>query len=56
MLKQFGRGDGQIAIHGTNAPKALGTDVSHGCIRVSNAGITKMAKILPQGVPVEIRA
>lgn len=56
VLTQFGRGDGQIGIHGTNQPGALGTQASHGCIRVSNAGITKLAKSLPQGVPVDIRA
>ena len=56
VLTQFGRGDGQIGIHGTNQPSALGTQVSHGCIRVANAGITKLAKTLPQGVPVDIRA
>ncbi len=56
VLTQFGRGDGQIGIHGTNQPGALGTQASHGCIRVSNTGITKLAKSLPQGVPVDIRA
>jgi lipoprotein-anchoring transpeptidase ErfK/SrfK len=56
VLTQFGRGDGQVGIHGTNQPGALGTKASHGCIRVANAGITKLAKSLPQGVPVDIRA
>jgi lipoprotein-anchoring transpeptidase ErfK/SrfK len=56
VLTQFGRGDGQIGIHGTNQPNALGTQASHGCIRVSNTGITKLAKSLPQGVPVDIRS
>ncbi len=56
VLTRFGRGDGQIGIHGTNAPKALGTKASHGCIRVRNESITKLAKTLPQGVPVEIVA
>lgn len=55
VLQKFGRGDGQIGIHGTNAPGALGTAVSHGCVRVRNEGITKMAKLLPQGVPVDIQ-
>jgi lipoprotein-anchoring transpeptidase ErfK/SrfK len=55
-LENFGGGDGRIGIHGTNAPGSLGTAVSHGCIRVSNAGITKLAKTVPLGVPVEIRA
>ncbi len=54
VLLQFGKGDGQIGIHGTNQPKRLGTDVSHGCIRLSNAAITRLAGILPQGVPVRI--
>lgn len=56
VLQKFGRGDGQIGIHGTNAPKALGTAASHGCIRVRNISITKLAQTLPQGVPVEIVA
>jgi lipoprotein-anchoring transpeptidase ErfK/SrfK len=56
VLTKFGRGDGQIGIHGTNQPAALGTKASHGCVRVNNAGITKLAKSLPQGVPVDIRA
>jgi lipoprotein-anchoring transpeptidase ErfK/SrfK len=56
VLTKFGRGDGQIGIHGTNQPAALGTKASHGCVRVANAGITKLAKSLPQGVPVDIRA
>jgi lipoprotein-anchoring transpeptidase ErfK/SrfK len=56
VLTKFGRGDGQIGIHGTNQPKLLGTKVSHGCIRMRNAAITNLAQTLPQGVPVEIRA
>ncbi len=56
VLTKFGRGDGQIGIHGTNEPKQLGGAVSHGCVRLSNAAITKLAKLLPQGVPVTIHA
>ena len=56
MLQTFGRGDGQIGVHGTNEPTALGQSVSHGCIRVRNAAITLLAKTLPQGVPIEISA
>jgi lipoprotein-anchoring transpeptidase ErfK/SrfK len=55
VLTTFNGGDGVIGIHGTNDPAGLGHDVSHGCIRMSNAGITKLAAILPLGVPVEIR-
>lgn len=43
-----------IGIHGTNDPSALGTDVSHGCIRVDNSVITEMATTVPLGTPVRI--
>jgi lipoprotein-anchoring transpeptidase ErfK/SrfK len=56
VLLKFAGGDGVIGIHGTNDPSGLGKDVSHGCIRVSNEAIDKMAKTLPLGVPVEIVA
>ncbi len=57
VVFSFGAGgDGRLGIHGTNDPKRLGTAVSSGCIRVSNTGITKMAKTLPVGVPTFIVA
>lgn len=53
----FGAGDGQFAIHGTNDPSSVGRSVSHGCIRLNNDAITKLAETLPSsGVPVEIKA
>lgn len=55
VFYDFGGGDGQFGIHGTNEPSALGTDVSHGCIRMSNENITKLAGELPVGVPVEVK-
>ena len=55
VLHSFGGGDGTLGIHGTNDPSSLGRDVSHGCIRMSNAGITTLAETLPLGVPVEVR-
>ena len=54
VFYSFGGGPGQIGLHGTNEPERLGTDVSHGCIRISNAGITRLARILPLGTPVKI--
>lgn len=54
VLTSFAGGDGVIGIHGTNDPSSIGTDVSHGCIRMSNEGITRLAKVLPLGTPVEI--
>jgi lipoprotein-anchoring transpeptidase ErfK/SrfK len=50
----FGSGDGQFGIHGTNDPDGLGHDVGHGCIGMSDAGITTLAGLLPLGVPVAI--
>jgi lipoprotein-anchoring transpeptidase ErfK/SrfK len=54
VLENFGGGDGEIGIHGTNEPTSIGKNVSHGCIRMSNDNITKLAGMLPLGVPVQI--
>lgn len=54
VLTDFGGGDGQIGIHGTNAPDSIGRAVSHGCLRVDNEVITQMADLLPLGTPVTI--
>lgn len=54
VLTSFGGGPGQIAIHGTDEPQAIGTDASHGCIRLRNEDVTRLAGILPLGVPVQI--
>lgn len=54
VYSTFGAGDGQVGIHGTSQPAAIGTDVSHGCIRVHDAVIVKLAKQLPLGTPVQI--
>jgi lipoprotein-anchoring transpeptidase ErfK/SrfK len=55
-LSSFDGGLPVIGLHGTNQPQLLGQDVSHGCIRMSNADITKLAQILPLGTPIEIQA
>lgn len=54
VLHQFAGGNGEVGIHGTDDPAGLGTNVSHGCIRMSNAGITRLARRLPLGTAVEI--
>jgi lipoprotein-anchoring transpeptidase ErfK/SrfK len=54
VLYSFGGGPGQIGLHGTNEPRKLGTDVSHGCLRISNAAITRLARLLPLGTPIVI--
>ncbi|MEL6985507.1 MAG: L,D-transpeptidase, partial [Actinomycetota bacterium] len=53
-LQSFAGGDGVIGIHGTDEPDALGTDVSHGCVRVHNDVITELAGVIPLGTPVTI--
>ena len=45
VLQEFEGGPGQIALHGTNGLSgALGTAASHGCIRLSTAAITWLAR------------
>ena len=56
VYKSFAGGPGALGLHGTNDPSGLGKDVSAGCIRMSNEGITKLAAVLPLGTPLEIVA
>ena len=58
VLESFAGGAGVIGIHGTNEPESVGTDASHGCIRMLDADITRMVTEfgLPLGTPVEILA
>ena len=54
VLTSFGGGPGEVGIHGTDAPAGIGRDVSHGCIRLPNAAIERLARMLPLGTPVQI--
>lgn len=56
VLESFAGGQGVIGIHGTNEPELVGTDVSHGCIRLVDADVTRLVEEfgLPLGTPVEI--
>jgi lipoprotein-anchoring transpeptidase ErfK/SrfK len=54
VLTRFGSGNGQIAIHGTNQPALVGTPVSNGCVRMTNADVARLASTVPNGTPVEI--
>ncbi|MEA2424922.1 MAG: hypothetical protein QOH13_1332 [Thermoleophilaceae bacterium] len=54
VLNEFEGGDGRVGIHGTNEPWAIGDDISHGCIRLTNKAITRLAKVVPLGTPVTI--
>jgi lipoprotein-anchoring transpeptidase ErfK/SrfK len=48
-------GGGQVAIHGTNNPSGIGTDISHGCVRMHNRDIMDLAGFAEVGTPVYIR-
>jgi lipoprotein-anchoring transpeptidase ErfK/SrfK len=54
-LSEFGSGDGQIGIHGTNAPGSIGKALSHGCLRVPST-IADLLSSVPLGTPVVISA
>jgi len=54
VLTNFNGGDGEIGIHGNDDASALGHSVSHGCIRMDNAAITSLSKVLPLGTPVDV--
>jgi lipoprotein-anchoring transpeptidase ErfK/SrfK len=54
VLSEFGGGDGQIGIHGTDDPSSIGRAASQGCVRVPNDVITRLAELLPLGTPVVV--
>jgi len=55
VFQEFEGGPGQIGIHGTdNLPGALGTAVSHGCLRLGTRAITWLARRIGAGVPLAI--
>jgi lipoprotein-anchoring transpeptidase ErfK/SrfK len=47
-------GGGYVGIHGTNRPELIPGAVSHGCIRLRNADIVRLARELPIGTPLTI--
>ncbi len=54
VLNDFGGGPGQIGLHGTDDPSSIGRAASHGCIRLSDEDITRLAQTLPLGTPIVI--
>jgi lipoprotein-anchoring transpeptidase ErfK/SrfK len=46
---------GFIGIHGTDRPGLLPGRVSHGCIRMRNASIRELDRLMPIGTPLTIR-
>lgn len=47
-------GGGVVGIHGTNQPQLIPGRPSHGCIRVPNRKIRRLARLMPVGTPVQI--
>lgn len=47
-------GGGYVGIHGTDRPDLIPGAVSHGCIRLRNADIVRLAAELPIGTPLTI--
>jgi lipoprotein-anchoring transpeptidase ErfK/SrfK len=46
---------GFVGIHGTNEPDLIPGRISHGCIRLRNADIVELSRLMPVGTPVTIR-
>lgn len=46
---------GYVGIHGTDQPWLLPGHVSHGCIRMRNADILRLGRLMPVGTPITIR-
>jgi hypothetical protein len=47
-------GGGVVGIHGTDQPQLIPGRPSHGCVRVPNAAITRLWRLMPIGTPVRI--
>jgi hypothetical protein len=48
-------GGGFIGIHGTNQPGIIPGRVSHGCIRMKNGHILRLARLMPVGTPLTVQ-
>ena len=46
---------GFVGIHGTSRPDLIPGRISHGCIRMRNADIIRLARLMPVGTPVNIK-
>ncbi len=45
---------GFVGIHGTNRPDLIPGRISHGCVRLRNADILALDKLMPVGTPISI--
>lgn len=56
VLNEYAGGNGRVAIHGTSVPALIGSRASHGCIRMTNADVLRLARLVRPGTPVRITA
>ena len=57
VLDDYGGGPGRVAIHGRDGASLadpLGSAASHGCIRVADAEVRFLARVLAPGTPVTV--
>jgi hypothetical protein len=47
-------GGGVVGLHGTNEPNLIPGRPSHGCVRLRNADILRLYRLVPTGTPVRI--
>ena len=47
-------GGGIVGVHGTSLPGLIPGRISHGCVRVRNGDILRLAKLMPVGTPLTI--
>ena len=48
-------GGGVVGIHGTNQPDLIPGRPSHGCVRVPNGKIVRLARLMALGTPISIK-
>ncbi|MGH9063815.1 MAG: L,D-transpeptidase family protein [Acidimicrobiales bacterium] len=54
VYTHFAGGPGQVGVHGTDEPWVIGQSASHGCIRLTDAGILRLAHEVRVGTPLTV--
>jgi lipoprotein-anchoring transpeptidase ErfK/SrfK len=47
-------GGGLVGVHGTSLPGLIPGRISHGCVRLKNTDIVRLAKLMPVGTPLTV--
>ena len=58
VLDDYGGGPGRVALHGRDGVSLLdplGSARSHGCVRLPNRAIVRLAREAVPGTPVDVR-